>query len=312
MRKFRFGVLGESVRDTAGLLTTATRAEELGYSTFLLRDHFVTEPFGDQLSPMPALAAVAMATTKLRLGTLVLANDYRHPVLLAKEAATLQEISGGRFELGIGAGWHRDEYERAGLAFDAAGTRVGRLAEAVPILKSLLDGKEVTADGAHYRIDGLATFPNAATATPILMGSGGPRMLRLAGQTADIVGILPIALPEGAISGALSERSSAAMARKIALVAEGAGSRFDDIELTQILTVHVVDDHREEAERIARTRGWGDGEVVLDMPSKVVGPVDRIVDELLDRRERFGLSYHVVSDTDLERFAPVVALLAGK
>jgi alkanesulfonate monooxygenase SsuD/methylene tetrahydromethanopterin reductase-like flavin-dependent oxidoreductase (luciferase family) len=126
---FRFGVIGEAIASREGLLGEARRAENLGYATLLLRDHFVPEPFGDQLAPMVALTAAAGATRTLRVGSLVLDNDYRHPVMLAKEAATLDLLSEGRFELGIGAGWAREEYRRAGLPFDEPAVRVGRFEE---------------------------------------------------------------------------------------------------------------------------------------------------------------------------------------
>src|SRR6266498_6064129 len=154
-RRFRFGVVGESIRSGDELTAEARRAEDLGYATLLLRDHFVREPFGDQLAPMVALMAAAGATRTLRVGSLVLDNDYRHPVVLAKEAATLDLLSGGRLELGIGAGWLRDEYERAGMAFDAAGMRVSRLEESLRILKDLLAGSPVTVTGTHYALSGL-------------------------------------------------------------------------------------------------------------------------------------------------------------
>ena len=134
-RPFRFGVVGEGIRSGEQLAAEARRAEALGYATLLLRDHFVPEPFGDQLAPTVALMAAAGATRTLRLGTMVLDNDYRHPVLLAKEAATLDLLSGGRFELGVGAGWLRDEYERAGMRLDAPGVRVARLGESLQVLK---------------------------------------------------------------------------------------------------------------------------------------------------------------------------------
>jgi probable F420-dependent oxidoreductase len=155
---FRFGVLGERVQTPEALVGTAQRAERLGYSTLLLRAHFVREPFGDQLAPMIALAAAAGATETLRVGTVVLANDYRHPVMLAKEAATLDLLSGGRFELGLGAGWLREEYERAGMAFDLARERVDRLEESLTVLKGLLAGEEVDFAGEHYAVTSLSTF----------------------------------------------------------------------------------------------------------------------------------------------------------
>ncbi|GAB2768210.1 TIGR03621 family F420-dependent LLM class oxidoreductase [Amycolatopsis magusensis] len=306
MREFRFGVVAESVRDGAQLIETAKEAERLGYSSLLLRDHFVTEPFGDQLSPMLALTAVAAATTRLRVGTLVLSNDYRHPVLLAKEAATLQHLSGGRFELGLGAGWLLDEYDRAGLPFDPAGTRVSRLAESLEVLDGLLSGKELTYSGAHYRVRELSVHPPAPR-PPLLVGAGGKRMLRLAGRLADVVGVLPIALPGGSISDAMSERSPETMLRKVSWVRESGR----DVELSQILSFEITDDHRSAAERTALERGWGASaaDFVLTMPSRVLGSPARIADELEHRRAAYGLSYHVVSDQHMHTFAPIAATL---
>jgi len=148
-RPFRFGVLGERIRSCDGLLAQARRAEALSYATLLLRDRFMREPFGDQLAPMVALAAAAGATRTLRVGTLVLDNDWRHPVLLAKEPATLDLLSGGRFELGIGAGWLREDDRRAGMPFDAPGGRVGRFQESLRVLKGLLAGPAFTFAGAR-------------------------------------------------------------------------------------------------------------------------------------------------------------------
>ena len=138
-RPFRFGVLGESARSAAELLNAARRAEIAGYATFLIRDHFIEEPLGHQLAPIAALATVAAATKTLRVGSLVICNDYRHPVVLAKDVATLDVLSGGRFELGLGAGFSRPEYEAAGLPYDPPGVRVGRFAEALQVFKGLFD-----------------------------------------------------------------------------------------------------------------------------------------------------------------------------
>src|SRR5262250_1143445 len=146
-RPFRFGLLGESVRSAKELVETARRAEEAGFATFLLRDHFIEEPFGHQLAPLTALATVAGATSRLRVGSLVLANDYRHPVVLAKEVATLDALSGGRVELGLGAGFSQAEYAQAGLRFDSPGVRVDRLEEALRVLKGLFAAGPLTFAG---------------------------------------------------------------------------------------------------------------------------------------------------------------------
>jgi probable F420-dependent oxidoreductase len=315
-RPFRFGVIGETITSREQLLDTAHRAEALGYSTLLLRDHVVAEPFGDQLAPLVTLMAVAGATRTLRVGSLVLNNDYRHPVVLAKEAATLDLLSGGRFELGIGAGWLRDEYERAGMPFDPPAVRVGRLEESLQVLKGLLAGPALTFKGEHYTVDGIAGFPVPVQRPhlPILVGAGSRRMLGIAGRQADIVGILPRALPEGTISGELSERSPQHVARKVEWVEQAAEQRSRQVELSMVLSVALGGDHRQAAERLAVQQGWGApaGELVLEMPSVAAGPAERVVEQLRVRRDRYGFSYLVVADGDMDTFAPVVERLAGR
>ncbi len=315
-RRFRFGVVGEGIRSCEQLAAEARRAEALGYATLLLRDHFVPEPFGDQLAPTVALMAAAGVTRTLRLGTMVLDNDYRHPVLLAKEAATLDLLSGGRFELGVGAGWLRDEYERAGMRFDAPGVRVARLEESLQVLKGLLAGSAFTFAGVHYTVAGLESFPRPVQRPhpPILVGAGSRRMLGIAGREADIVGILPRALPNGTISEDLSERSPETIDRKLDWVRQAAGGRFGELELSMMVSVIVADDHRKAAAQLAAERGWGTAasERVLEMPSVFVGGVDRIVELMQARRDRYGFSYYVVSDEDMEALGPVVDRLAGR
>jgi probable F420-dependent oxidoreductase len=315
-RRFRFGVVGEGIRSGEQLAAEARRAEALGYATLLLRDHFVPEPFGDQLAPTVALMAAAGVTRTLRLGTMVLDNDYRHPVLLAKEAATLDLLSGGRFELGVGAGWLRDEYERAGMRFDAPGVRVARLEESLQVLKGLLAGSAFAFSGVHYTVAGLESFPRPVQRPhpPILVGAGSRRMLGIAGREADIVGILPRALPNGTISEDLSERSPETIDRKLDWVRQAAGGRFGELELSMMVSVIVADDHRKAAAQLAAERGWGAAasERVLEMPSVFVGGVDRIVELMQARRDRYGFSYYVVSDEDMEALGPVVDRLAGR
>jgi probable F420-dependent oxidoreductase len=313
-RGFRFGVVGESIRTAGQLVATARRAEDLGYATLLLRDHVVPASFGDQLAPLVALTAAAAATRTLRVGTLVLDNDFRHPVMLAKEAATLDVVSGGRLELGIGAGWLAEEYERAGLTFDPAGVRVDRLAESLRILRGLFAGLPLTYAGTHYSVSGLTGFPLPAQRPhpPILVGAGSRRMLGIAGSEADIVGILPRALPNGTISDDLSERSPEGIARKVDWVRAGAGDRLAEVELSMMISVTVTDDHRAAAAIVAAERGWpGAADQVLDMPSQFIGSVDRIAGLMHERRERYGFTYFVVADGDMDALAPVVARLAG-
>jgi probable F420-dependent oxidoreductase len=314
-RPFRFGVLGESVRSAADLVDTARRAEGAGYVTFLMRDHFIEEPFGHQLAPVTALATVAAATKTLRVGSLVICNDYRHPAVLAKEVATLDLLSGGRFELGLGAGFSQPEYEAAGVPYDPPGVRVDRLVEALQVLKGLFGAGPFTFSGRFYTVKDLALFPKPVQRPhpPILVGAGGKRMLSIAAREANIIGIQTAALGTGRRvpdpSGLLPE----AIAEKVARIRQEAGPRFDDIELSLVSSVVIAGNRREAAERLMREREWGgiSADRVLEMPSIFIGSVDQIVHEMQARRERYGISYHVVSDRHMEALAPIVARLTS-
>jgi probable F420-dependent oxidoreductase len=313
--RFRFGLLGENVRSAAVLLDTARRAEAAGFATFLLRDHFIEEPFGHQPAPLAALATVAATTERLRVGSLVLCNDYRHPVLLAKEVATLDVLSGGRFELGLGAGFSRPEYEAAGLPFDPPGVRVERLAEALQVFKGLFAAAPFTFAGRFYAVTKLDAFPQPVQRPypPILVGAGGRRMLAIAAREADIIGIQTASLRTGRNVADPSGLLAETIAEKIEWVRQEAGARFDRIELSIVSSI-IVDEHRRQAaERLASERGWQglSVEQVFEMPSIFIGSVDQIVDEIQKRRERYGISYYVVSDRSLATVAPIVARLAG-
>src|SRR6266851_1148225 len=235
-RPFRFGVINERMQTASAWNADARRTEQLGYSTFLIRDHFVPDHFGDQFAPFSALMAAANVTKTMRVGSFVIDNDYRHPVVLAKEATTLDLLSGGRFELGIGAGWLRSEYQQAGMVFEPAGVRVSRLEEAIKVLKGLFAGQPLTFAGDHYTITNLNGFPKPAQRPhpPILVGAGSKRMLALAAREADIVGILPKALPDGTISEEITERLPATMAQKVEWVRQAAGERFHELELNMV------------------------------------------------------------------------------
>jgi probable F420-dependent oxidoreductase len=315
-RAFRFGIINEQSHALGAWTVRAQRAEALGYATFLIRDHLVPDFFGHQLAPLPALMAAACATYTLRVGALVIDNDYRHPAMLAKEAATIDLLSGGRFELGLGAGWLRAEYEQAGLVFDPPGVRIDRLEEALAVLKGLFSGAPLVFSGKHYAISGLDGFPKPLQRPhpPILIGAGSPRMLRLAGREADIVGILGSSTRTSTLVDDPAERLAETVAGKVALVRESAGDRFTELELSTVVGVTVTDDPRREAAALIDRRGWTGiaPEQVLEMPSFVIGSIDEIAETLEARRDRLGLSYYVVSDADMEAFAPVVARLRGR
>jgi probable F420-dependent oxidoreductase len=314
-RPFRFGVICEQMQSTEEWITKARTAEDYGYATLLIRDHFIKEPFGDQLAPLIALMAAASATSTLRVGSLVLDNDYRHPVMLAKEAATLDLLSEGRFELGIGAGWLRSEYEQAGMAFESAGVRVSRLEEAIHILKGLFADQPSIFAGNYYTVTNLNGFPKPVQRPhpPLLVGAGSQRMLALAGREADIVGILPKALSNGTISEEITERLPTTMAQKVEWVRQAAGERFHELELNIVISPVFTEQRRQRAEQFARERGWSGiaTEDVFDMPSIFIGSPDQIVEDLLRRREQYGFSYFVVSDANMEAFAPIVSRLTG-
>lgn len=197
--KLRFGVVSESVLGGPAWLDHARRIEDAGVSVLLLRDHFSAGAYGQQPAPFSALAAVAAATARLHVGTLVLANDFRHPVLVAHEAATLHQLSGGRFELGLGAGWYRPEYEAAGLAFQPARQRIDRLEEALTIISGLLGGARVDQAGTSYQVTGLSldVLPPLQGRPRLVVGAGGPRMLGVAARYADTVGLLPAPIKTG-------------------------------------------------------------------------------------------------------------------
>jgi probable F420-dependent oxidoreductase len=195
MRPFRFGVNVRTAVSGVEWADKARRVEVLGYAVLLVPDHLA-----ELLAPFPALAAAAAATTRLRIGTAVLNNDFRHPVLLAREAATVDVLSDGRLELGIGAGHMQSEYEEAGLGFDPGATRVERLAEAVAMVKRLLEGETVTFAGGHYRVTGHTIHPRPVQRPrpPIFIGGSAPRLLRVAARAADVVGLTGIAFRRGA------------------------------------------------------------------------------------------------------------------
>jgi probable F420-dependent oxidoreductase len=309
---FRFGVINEQMKAPSAWFDHVRRVEALGYTTLLLRDHFVSDFFGDQYAPLVALMAAASVTTTLRLGTMVIDNDYRHPVMLAKEAATLDCLSGGRFELGIGAGWLRTEYEQAGLPFDRAGVRIDRLEESIRVMKGIWAEAPTTFAGQHYQVTGINGVPKPLQRPhpPLLIGGGKERMLKLAGREADIVGILTSDVSSGTLISDIRERMAAAVHQKIDWIRQGAGHRFDQIELSLIPTIIFTDDRRSHIESLIRQQGWDvTVEAVLQMPSMLIGSIEEIAQDLQARRESYGFSYYVVADDQMDSFAPVIEWL---
>jgi len=307
VRPFRFGVTAPTPSGDTNWAERARRVEQLGYSTLVVPDHF-----RDHLAPVPALVAAALATTRLRVGSLVFSNDFRHPAVLAKEAATIDVLSGGRFELGLGAGWLREEYDQTGIRFDAPGTRVERLEEAVTIIKRLLAGERVTFAGRHYTIADLEGRPTPVQRPhpPIAIGGGGRRTLSLAAREASIVGLVPRARRDG--SGLdLNDLSDAATREKLEWVRAAAGERFDSLEINTLIQAVVVADQRMAAADQLASRFKVAREVVLETVYVALGTIEEICETLRQRRERYGVSYLTVFERDMEAFAPVVERLAG-
>jgi len=304
---FRFGVQASGAASGPAWRQLARRVEELGYSTLYVPDHL-----GDQWGPIVALTVAAEATERLRVGSLVFGNDYRHPLFLAKEMATLDLVSEGRLEFGLGAGWMRSDYDEAGLAYDPPGRRVDRLREAIAVIKGVWTDGKVTAAGEHYRVDATgAPAPSTEPRPPIVIGGGSPRVLALAATEADIVGINP-SLAAGYVGPEVAATATAAHYRqRVKWVQEAAGSRFERLEL-QLLSfiVQVVPNGRELLQSMAPAFGLSEEEI-LEVQIALVGTVDEICETLVRRREEYGFSYWVVHDGDVDAFAPIVERLAG-
>jgi len=306
-RRFRFGVQVAEAPSGAVWAERARRVEALGYDLLVMPDHI-----GIQWAYAPALAAAASATTRLRIGTLVLATDFRDPVTVANDAATLDRLSDGRYELGLRVGGSLlADYRFVGREFEPPSVRVGRFIESVRVVKGLFAEGAVSFAGRHLRVHELIGFPRPVQRPhpPILIGAGGPRMLAVAAREADIVSILPAMSPTGQF--ALTEARAAALDDKVALIRRVAGARFADLELHLLVQgVAITAQPDEEAARIAAR--WGlTIEDIRESPLVLLGTVEEIVATLRARRARFGVSYYTIFDHDMERFAPVVAALAG-
>jgi probable F420-dependent oxidoreductase len=313
---FRFGIIAETFQDRRQWFELARRAEALGYDTLLVRDHLAPDYFGPQFAPMVALASLAAVTTELRFGNFVIDNDFRHPTILAKEATTLDVLTNGRYELGIGAGWLRNEYDQAGLSFDPNSVRVDRLEESLQILKSCFSQETVSFAGEHYRLCDHHHFPEPAQpgGPPIMIGAGKPRMLRLAGRYADIVSLLTVQVSSGRMVEDVAGRRTAAIQDQIALIADGAGERLGRVELSMGPLIEIAEKPVESAQRLIEANGWRGAtfDDVGDMPGIFIGPVDEICDQMIQRREELGISYFIIPDRQLDDVAPIVARLRGR
>ncbi|HEV3264230.1 MAG TPA: TIGR03621 family F420-dependent LLM class oxidoreductase [Acidimicrobiales bacterium] len=308
MHPFRFAVQLSRADSGASWRNVARKIEDLGYSTLFIPDHFE-----DQFGPLVALTVAAEATTTLRVGSLVFDNDYRHPLVLAKEIATLDLMSEGRMEFGLGAGWMSVDYQQSGIPEDRPGVRISRMEEGLTIMKSLWADETTDFKGEHYQVTGAkgTPTPHRRPHPLILIGGGGKRVLGIAAREADIVGVNP-SLAAGYVGREVIATTTAEYyLQRVQWIREAAGERFDQIEL-QCLTfvVQIVPNRREAVEQLAGLMSLTPEEVE-GSPLTMIGTTDEIIESLRQRRETFGFSYVVVHETEMEAFAPVVAALAG-
>ena len=300
MAPFRFGFVFTGATDATGWRGLARQAESDGWSTLLVADHFL-----NPMACLPLMATALAATDTLRVGSYVFDNDFRHPVLLAKEMATLDVLSGGRVELGLGAGWAKEEYDQVGIPFDPGPVRAARFEEAVHLISQVFAGGQVDFSGDHYTVSGYEPSPlPVQRPLPLLLGGGGPRMLRIAAREADIVAVVPQSLPGGgldpeAFGRAAFQRRHDALQQ--ALVDAG---REDAVERS-ILIFHAAPD------LAALEDVWDGVDVDEHSPFSLAGDVDQMVETLQRRREEWGLNYLVCFESDRELLTPVVQRLAG-
>jgi probable F420-dependent oxidoreductase len=306
-RRFRFGAEMMGPFDEMSWAESARRLESLGYSTLFVPDHF-----HEGLGPITAMATAAMATTTLKVAPLVLNTDLRHPAVLARELASIDILSNGRLEVGLGAGYNPLDYQRSGITMDPPRVRVDRLIEHTLVLKALWSDQPTTFDGAHYRIEDLDGTPKPFTpgGPPVLIAGGGRRMLRFAARHADIVGV-NVHLPSAPDEVSARDALPASIDEKFGWIREDADDRFDDFEFNAWLSVcRVTNDAVSLGERLS-TRFGAPAEDVLDSPLILAGTVDEMVERLERRRARWGYSYVVVQQPGIDDLAPVVTRLTG-
>jgi probable F420-dependent oxidoreductase len=308
-RPFRFGVQVSHASSAKEWADLARRSEDAGYDVLTMPDHFT-----NQLAPVPALMAAADATKTLRIGALVFDNDYKHPVVLAKELATMDLLSDGRTEIGLGAGWMISDYEQAGMTYDSPKVRIDRFIEGLAVIRGALGPDTFSFSGDHYTITQYNGLPKPVQQPlpPILIGGGGPRVLGFAAREADIVGINGT-LTSGVVgSEAISTMTAASVDEKVALVAKAGAHRLSEIELNiRTFFVKVTDDRASTINAISSMFSVP-AELIDTSPFALIGSVDACIEQLLERREKWGFSYTIVGAENIDECAPIVAALRGK
>jgi probable F420-dependent oxidoreductase len=324
IKPIRFGVVASGV-EVHDLAATAKQAEGMGFSSIALNDHF-----NSAAAPMLGLLAMAAATSQIRIATSVLNQDLRHPAVLAKEAATLDLLSGGRLELGLGAGWVRADYDESGIGFDTARARIGRLEENITILRGLFGPDPLTFRGNHYAVTDLDGIPQPAQpgGPPIMVGGGGRRLLSMAAERADIVQVLGAALgTQGAVVDDLTSFRTRAFEERLDWIRSAAGTRFDALELSLMLVFVAITDNFETTATgfletltgaVARYGGRVNRQLDLnlqtlfDSPVVAIGTLSEVCEKLVRVRNALGFNYFVTPHAaSMEALAPIVTRLTG-
>jgi probable F420-dependent oxidoreductase len=307
VQPFRFTVHGSWAISGEEWLAAARRAESAGYAALYMPDHL-----GEQLSPLAALSTAAAVTTSLRVGPYVAANDFRHPLLLARELATLDVLSGGRVEIGLGAGWRTADYRQLGAPYDPPKVRIDRLAESIGLLKRLLAGEVVTHEGTYYRLGAarLSPRPVQRPHPPLLIGGGGPRMLRLAAREADIVGLIPQFDDRGRPK--IRQSTEAATEAKAAIVRDAAGPRWELLRVDVIVFDAGIVGRPAGLLGSASAAARASAVALIGTPYVMYGTLPRLRSLLERRRERAGISQYSLPLRTLEAMAPLVESLAGR
>lgn len=319
-KPFRFGLQAYAPASGKDWRDLARKAEDMGFSSFHLADHVIgpgpalsaTGHPVQTVAAIPAMAVAAEATNTIKIGCRVLCVDYRNPVMLAKEVATLDFFSEGRLELGLGAGWLQNEYEAMGIPFDRAGVRLDRMEEVIGLLRASFAEGELSIDGTHVHAVGFEAVPKPVRVPPLMIGGGAKRVLTIAGREADIVS-LNFDNSSGKLGPAGIGSSTAELTmQKIGWVKEGAGARFDqiEIEIAAYFTIVTPDGDGTRA-KMAPMFGMTP-EVLADHPNALIGSIDEICDRIVERREKFGISYVSFGASVIDAVAPVIDRLAGK
>ena len=307
-RGFRFGVQVSKETTAKGWAELARRTEAAGYEVLTMPDHFT-----DQLAPIPALMAAASATTTLRVGALVFDNDYKHPVVLAKELATIDLLSDGRLDIGLGAGWMISDYEEAGIPYDSPKVRIDRFIEGVAVIRGAMAEGAFSFSGDHYTITNYNGQPKPVQARPpLLIGGGGKRVLSYAAREADIIGINGTMTAGVVGPEALSTMTAESVDEKVAIVAAAGAHRINDIEMNiRTFFVKVTNDRAATVDGISSMFGVSK-DMIDASPFALIGSVEECIEQLLERRERWGFSYTIVGAENIDECAPIVAALRGK